>query len=175
MEGYWRSKWRSNWKFLLVYRVGYQTLAFHTTNISKLFMIQIHSAFGLERPQWRDIGGQIESSSKHSMWGIKLLLLIPHTYLSYLWSKWILRLASNDLNGGILEVKMNVKLKVLVSISCGVSNSCSCTLYLASNDLNGEIFKTAAYVLCESASRLFLVVTPVAGKAVWDCTKTVLN
>ena len=175
MEGYWRSKWRSNWKFLLVYRVGYQTLAFHTTNISKLFMIQIHSAFGLERPQWRDIGGQIESSSKHSMWGIKLLLLIPHTYLSYLWSKWILRLASNDLNGGILEVKMNVKLKVLVSISCGVSNSCSCTLYLASNDLNGEIFKTVAYVLCESASRLFLVVTPVAGKAVWDCTKTVLK
>ena len=75
-------------------------------------------------------------------------------------------MASNDLNGGILEVKMNVKLKVLVSISCGVSNSCSCTLYLASNDLNGEILEVEAYVLSESASRLFLVVTPVAGKAV---------
>ena len=67
--------------------VGYQTLAFDTTNLSKLFMIQIHSAFGLQRPQWRNIGGQnggrIESSFKYIMWGIKLLLLIQQTYLSY--------------------------------------------------------------------------------------------
>ena len=71
--------------------------------------------------------GKIELSCKYVMWGIKLLLLIAQTYLSYLWYKYILRLASNDLNdlnGGILEVKMEVKLKLLVSISCGVSNSC---------------------------------------------------
>ena len=116
--------------FQKVCHVGYQTLAFDTTNLSKLFMIQIHSAFGLQRPQrpqWRDIGGQnggqIETSCKHIMWGIKLLLLIPQTYLSYFRSKWMLCLASNDLNGVILEVKMEVESKVLVSISCGVSNS----------------------------------------------------
>ena len=80
--------------FQKVCHVGYQTLAFDTTNLSKLFMIQIHSAFGLQRPQrpqWRDIGGQnggqIETSCKHIMWGIKLLLLIPQTYLSYFRSK----------------------------------------------------------------------------------------
>ena len=74
--------------FQKVCLVRYQTLAFDTTNLSKLFMIQIHSAFGLQRRQWRDIrgqnGGQIESSCKHIMWGIKLFLLIPQTYLSYL-------------------------------------------------------------------------------------------
>ena len=71
--------------------MGYQTLAFDTTNISKLFMIQMRSVFGLQRPQLTDIGGQnggrIESSCKYIVWGIKLLLLIPQTYLSYLWSK----------------------------------------------------------------------------------------
>ena len=69
-------------------------------------------------------GGWIESSCKYIVWGIKLLLLIQKTYLSYLWSKGFLCLASNDLNGGILEVKMEVKLNFIVSISCGVSNSC---------------------------------------------------
>ena len=38
--------------------MGYQTHAFDSTNLSKLFMIQMHSAFGLQRPQLRDIGGQ---------------------------------------------------------------------------------------------------------------------
>ena len=57
------------------------------------------------------------------MWGIKLLLLIAQTSLSYLWYKYILRLDSNDFNRGILEVKIEIKLKVLVSISCGVSSS----------------------------------------------------
>ena len=38
--------------------MGYQSLAFDTTNISKLFMIQMHSVFGHQRPQFRDIGGQ---------------------------------------------------------------------------------------------------------------------
>ena len=51
-------------------------------------MIQMHSVFGLQRPQLTDIGGQnggrIESSCKYIVWGIKLLLLIPQTYLSYL-------------------------------------------------------------------------------------------
>ena len=73
--------------FQKVCHVGYQTLAFDTTNLSKLFMIQIHSAFGLQRPQrpqWRDIGGQIKSSCKYIVWGIKLLLLVAQTYLSYL-------------------------------------------------------------------------------------------
>ena len=68
--------------------MGYQTLAFDTTNLSKLLMIQVHYVFSLQRPQWRDIGGQnggrIESSCKYVMWGIKLLLLIAQTYLSYL-------------------------------------------------------------------------------------------
>ena len=67
--------------------MGYQTLAFDTTYLSKLFMIKMDSTFGLQRPQWRDIGGQnecqIESSRKYIMWGIKLLLLIVQTYLSY--------------------------------------------------------------------------------------------
>ena len=68
--------------------MGYQTLAFDTTNISKLFMIKRLYAFGLQRPQWRSIGGQnvgqIESFLKYIMWGIKLLLLKAQTYLSYL-------------------------------------------------------------------------------------------
>ena len=38
--------------------MGYQTLAFDTTNLSKLLMIQVHSVFSLQRPQWRDNGGQ---------------------------------------------------------------------------------------------------------------------
>ena len=65
--------------FQKVCHVGYQTLAFDTTNLSKLFMIKLLSVFSLQRPQWRDIGGQnecqIERSRKYIMWGIKLLLL----------------------------------------------------------------------------------------------------
>ena len=45
--------------------VGYQTLAFDTTNLSKLFMIQIHSAFGLQRPQWRvEDNNEVEDNDK---------------------------------------------------------------------------------------------------------------
>ena len=44
--------------------------------------------FDLQRPQWSDIGGknggQIESSCKYIMWGIKLEDLVPQAYLSYL-------------------------------------------------------------------------------------------
>ena len=74
--------------FQKVCHVGYQTLAFDTTNLSKLFSIQMNAVFSLKRPQWSDIGGQnggrIESSCKYIVWGIKLWLLIPQTYLSYL-------------------------------------------------------------------------------------------
>ena len=56
------------------YHVGYQSLAFDTTNISNLFMIKRHSAFGLQRPHWRDIWCQnecqIESCYKYIMWSI---------------------------------------------------------------------------------------------------------
>ena len=81
--------------------------------------------FDLQRPQWSDIGGQnggqIESFCKYIMWGIKLEDLVPLTYLSYLECRGFLCLTSNSLNGTILEAKMEIKLKVLVSISCGVS------------------------------------------------------
>ena len=48
--------------------------------------------FDLLKPQWSDIGGQnggqnagqIESSYKYIMWGIKLKDLIPQVYLNYL-------------------------------------------------------------------------------------------
>ena len=43
--------------------------------------------FDLQQPQWSDIGGQyegqIESSYKYIMWGIKLEDLVPQAYLSY--------------------------------------------------------------------------------------------
>ena len=44
--------------------------------------------FDLQRPQWSDIGGknrgQIESSCKYIMWGIKLEDLILQAYKSHL-------------------------------------------------------------------------------------------
>ena len=44
--------------------------------------------FDLQQPQWSDIGGhnggQIESSCKYIIWGIKLEDLVPQVYLSYL-------------------------------------------------------------------------------------------
>ena len=44
--------------------------------------------FDLQQPQWSDIGGQyggqIESSYKYIMRGIKLKDLIPQAYLDYL-------------------------------------------------------------------------------------------
>ena len=80
--------------------MGHQTLAFYTTDISKLFMIKRLSVFGLQRPQWRIIGGQnggrIESLNNDKsmeakprkpfdhkqpryVCGIKSKRLIPHT------------------------------------------------------------------------------------------------
>ena len=68
--------------------MGYQTRGFGTTSLSKLLRTLRLSMFDLQRPQWSDIGGQnggqIESSCKYIIWGIKLEDLVPQVYLSYL-------------------------------------------------------------------------------------------
>ena len=67
--------------------MGYQTQGFGTTSLSKLFTDVIFYIFDLQRPQWSDIRGQnrgqIQSSYKYIMWGIKLEDLVPQAYLSY--------------------------------------------------------------------------------------------
>ena len=103
--------------FLEIYHVGYQTWGFDTTSLSKLFTTLVLYVFDLQRPQWSDNGGQnggqIENSWKYTMWGIKLEDLIPQVYLSYFQHWFYLCLTSNDLNGAIMEAKMEVKLKFL--------------------------------------------------------------
>ena len=72
--------------------MGYQTRGFGTTSLSKLLRTLRLSMFDILQLQWSDIGGQnggqnagqIESSYKYIMWGIKLKDLIPQAYLDYL-------------------------------------------------------------------------------------------
>ena len=67
--------------------MGYQTLPFDTTNLSKLFMIQMHSVFGLQRPQLMGIGGQnggrIESLNNDKSMEAKRRKLFDHKWLRY--------------------------------------------------------------------------------------------
>ena len=57
-------------------------------DLFKLFTDLIFYVFDLQQPQWSDIGGQnggqIVSSFKYIMWGIKLEDLILQAYKSHL-------------------------------------------------------------------------------------------
>ena len=111
-----------NLKFLEKYYVAYQTCEFYTTSLSKRFTTLVLSVFDLQQPQWSDNGGQIKNSWKYIMWGIKLEDLILQVFMSYLQHWCYLCLTSNDLNGAIMEAKMEVKMKILRNIPCGVLN-----------------------------------------------------
>ena len=102
-------------------------------------MIKMDSTFGLQQPQWRDIGGQnecqIESSRKYIMWGIKLLLL--YSVFSLQWPQWRSIRGQNE---GWIEIffkyiMLGIKL-LLLKAQTYLSYLSKCILYLASDDLN---------------------------------------